>query len=154
MDPSQAQKRGEIIRASRPRQMGALSLVYPILSALQVRQRTNDLVTSQADIDLGRMALLMTLNRLMAPQPLYRIADWLGETVLPQVRDIPAEKAYDNRLGRALDQLHPFLGELWAQLVSQAVQVYALDLNVLHWDLTSLYFEGAYADAQGVAGSV
>jgi transposase len=148
MNTSQAQQMGRAIRALQPRQMGALPLIYPILRALQVRERTNGLVASQAEIDLGRMVLLLTLNRLLAPQPLYQVADWLGGTVLPEVLDIPPEKTYDNRLGRALDQLHPYLGELWAQLVSQAVQVYELDLNVLHWDITSLYFEGAYTDSE------
>jgi len=36
---------------------------------------------------------------------------------------------------------------LWSRLVSRAIQVYALDLSILHWDLTSIYFEGAYADS-------
>lgn len=107
MDTSQARHMGGTIRTLRPRQMGALPLIDPILSALQVRQRTNDLVASQAEIDPGRMVLLLTLNRLSAPQPLYRVADWLGETVLPEVLDIPPGKVYDNRLGRALLCLTP-----------------------------------------------
>jgi len=132
----------------RPRQMGAIPLVYPILSELQVRRTTNELVSSQADIDLGRVVVLLALNGLLAPQPLYHVADWLGETVLPQVLDIAPEKVYDNRLGRALDRLYPHLGELWGRLVSRAIQVYDLDLNVLHWDITSIYFEGAYTDSE------
>jgi hypothetical protein len=68
--------------------------------------------------------------------------------VLPEVLGIPPEQAYDNRLGRALDRLYPHLGELWARLAARAVQVYDLDLNVLHWDITSIYFEGAYTDSE------
>jgi hypothetical protein len=30
----------------------------------------------------------MVLNRLLAPQPLYKIQDWLGETMLPEVLGI------------------------------------------------------------------
>jgi len=148
MDLPQAEQWGRAITGLRPRQIGALPLVYPILTALHVRQTTNDLAPSQADIDLGRIVELLTLNRLMAPQPLYHVADWLGETVLPQELGIAPEKVYDNRLGRALDQLHPHLGELWVRLVSRAIQVYDLDLSVLHWDVTSLYFEGAYTDSE------
>jgi transposase len=148
MDRPQAEQMGQAIRALQPRQLGALPLVYPILRALQVRQQTNALVTSEADIDLGRIVEVMTLNRLLAPQPLYQVSDWLGATVLPEMLEIAVEKLYDNRLGRALDRLHPYLGELWAALVSQAVQVYGLDLSVLHWDITSLYFEGAYTDSE------
>jgi hypothetical protein len=32
-------------------------------------------------------------------------------------------------------------------VVSRAIQVYDLDVTVLHWDLTSIYFEGAYVES-------
>jgi hypothetical protein len=73
MDTPQAEQLGEAIVALRPRQMGALPLLYPILSALEVRQTVNELVPTEADIDLGRIVLLLTLNRLLAPQPLYQV---------------------------------------------------------------------------------
>ena len=148
MHTLQAEQLGQAITSIRPRQMGAIPLVYPILTALQVRQTTNGLVPSQADIDMGRIVMLLTLNRLLAPQPLYHVRDWLVDTVLPQVLDIAPKKVYDNRLGRALDQLYPHLGEIWACLASRAIQVYDLDLNVLHWDITSIYFEGAYTNSE------
>ncbi len=148
MNVSQAEQLGQAITSLRPRQIGAIPLVYPILADLGVRQITNELVPTEADIDMGRVVLLLVLNRLLAPQPLYHIQDWLAETVLPQVLDIASEKVYDNRLGRALDRLYPHLGELWARLAGQAIQVYDLDLNVLHWDITSIYFEGAYSDSE------
>jgi transposase len=148
MHTPQAEQLGQAITALCSRQMGAIPLVYPILTELQVHRRTNELVPSQADIDMGRIVALLTLNRLLAPQPLYHVADWLGETILPQVLGIAPEKVYDSRLGRALDRLYPHLGELWACLVSRAIQVYDLDLNVLHWDITSIYFEGAYTDSE------
>ena len=148
MSTPQSESLGQAITALRPRLMGAVPIVCPILSGLQVRETTNALVAGEADIDLGRVVSLLTLNRILAPQPLYQVEAWLAETVLPQVLDIAPEKVYDNRLGRALDRLYPHLGELWASLASRAVQVYGLDLNVLHWDITSIYFEGAYTDSE------
>ena len=148
MKTPQAEQLGRGIAALRPRHMGALPLIDPILSALQVRRIVNRLVPSQADIDPGRTVELLVLNRLLAPKPLYRVSDWFAETVLPEVLDIRPQQVYDNRLGRDLDRLCPHLGELWAQLASQAIQTYALDLNVLHWDITSFYFEGAYRDSE------
>lgn len=148
MNTTPAGQVGPAIKALYPRQMGALPLLYPILNDLQVRQTVNELAPTEADIDLGRIVVLLTLNRLLAPQPLYQVQDWLAETVLPEVLGIPPEQAYDNRLGRALDRLCPHLGELWARLAARAVQVYDLDLNVLHWDITSIYFEGAYTDSE------
>jgi transposase len=143
----QAEQLGQAIAALQPRQVSALPLLWPLLSELQVCRLTNGLVSSQADVDLGRIVLLLVLNRLLAPQPLYRVQEWLAETVLPELLAISPQQMYDNRLGRALDQLHPQLGELWVRLVSRAVRVYDLDLSVLHWDITSLYFEGAYSDS-------
>jgi len=147
MNTPQAKELGQAIVAIRPRQISALPLVYPILDALQVCSVTNALVSSQADVDLGRVVLLLVLNRLLSPRPLYRVQDWMSETVLPELLGVSPEKVYDNRLGRALDRLHPYLGELWMQLVSRAIRTYDLDLNVLHWDITSIYFEGVYADS-------
>ena len=148
MNLSQAAHLGQSIEAVRPRQMGALPLIYPILSGLEVRQTTNRLVASEADIDLGRVVELLVLNRLLAPQPLYHVQDWLAETVLPEGLGIQPQQAYENRLGRALDRLYPHLGELWACLVSSAIQIYELELNVLHLDITSIYFEGEYANSE------
>jgi len=148
MNRSQAEDLGQSIQAVRPLQMGALPLIDPILSGLEVRQTTNRLVASEADIDLGRVVMLLVLNRLLAPRPLYHVQDWLAETVLPQVLGVRPEQAYDNRLGRALDRLYPHLGDLWACLVSRAIERYELELNVLHWDITSIYFEGEYADSE------
>jgi transposase len=148
MELSQAEHLGSSVKAVRPRQMGALPLVYPVLADLRVRSATNDLVASQADIDPGRVVVMLVLNRLLAPQPLYRVEGWLAETVLPEFLAVAPEQVYDNRLGRALDRLHPHLGALWARLAAEAVRVYDLDLNVLHWDITSIYFEGAYTDSE------
>jgi transposase len=148
MSEPQAEQLGQAIRTLHPRQMGALPLIYPILSELQLRQTTNAVVSNQGDVDLGQIVVLLTCNRLLAPQPLYQVGEWLAETVLPEVLDIAPAQMYDNRLGRALDDLYPQLGELWARLVTRAQQSYHLDLSVLHWDVTSLYFEGAYTDSE------
>jgi transposase len=136
------------IRRLRTRQIGALPLVEPILTALAVRQTVNDLVTSEADVDLGQIVVLLVLNRLLAPRPLDGIQEWLAGTVLPEVLGVRVAQAYDNRLGSALDRLHPQLGELRRRIVCRAIQVYELDLTALHWDLTSIYFEGAYVESR------
>jgi len=128
--------------------LGALPLFYPILDTLDLRGIVNAVCPSEADLDLGVVALVLTLNRLMAPQPLYWVNHWLAQTVLPVALDVPPLKMYDQRLGRALDALHPHLGEIWARLVVRAVQLWHLDLSVLHWDITSFYFTGAYTQSE------
>jgi len=51
------------------------------------------------------------------------------------------------RLGLAF-ALHPHLRELWSQLVVWAIQLSDLDLNLIHRDVTSLHFSGAYSGSE------
>jgi transposase len=128
--------------------LGALPLFYPILDTLDLRGVVNAVRPTKADVDLGVVALVLVLNRLMAPQPLYWVNRWLAQTVLPAALKLSPPKLYDQRLGRALEALNPYLGEIWARLVVRAVQVWHLDLSVLHWDITSFYFTGAYTQSE------
>jgi len=139
---------GEVLGSQTTHQIGALPVVYPILGTLGLREIVNNLRYTRADIDLGRIAELLTLNRLLAPQPLCWVKRWASDTVLPEVLDMPVGKLYDNRLGRALDALHPFLGEIWASVAARAVTVYQVDLSIVHWDITSFFFEGEYTASE------
>jgi transposase len=125
-----------------------LPLLYPILETLDLRGIVNGQRSTEADLDLGLVVLVLVLNRLMAPQPLYCVNRWLAHTVLPTMLDVLPSKLYDQRLGRALEAIYPHLGEVWARLVARAVQVWQLDLSVLHWDITSFYFTGAYSQSE------
>ena len=139
---------GEALGRRTTCQIGALPVVYPVLGILGLREIVNNLRYTRADIDLGRIAELLTLNRLLAPQPLCWVKRWASDTVLPEVLDMPVGKLYDNRLGRALDALHPFLGEIWASVAARAVTVYQVDLSIVHWDITSFFFEGEYTASE------
>lgn len=151
MEARQAEQLGREIKSFHTRQIGSMPLICPLLRELLVRETTNELVASQADVDLGRVVELLVVNRLMSPCPLYEVSEWMAETVLPELMDMTPAQMYDNRIGRSLDQLYPYLGELWARLASRAIQTYDLDVSVLHWDVTSLYLEGVYAESDLVA---
>jgi transposase len=129
-------------------QVGAVPLLYAILDRLGLRSIVNMLRPTEADLDLGVVSLVLVLNRLMAPQPLCWVNRWLAQTVLTAALEVSSAKFYDQRLGRALEALHPHLGEIWARLVVRAVQEWQLDLSVLHWDITSCYFTGAYSQSE------
>ena len=138
----------QAIRQTRTLGLDALPLLHPILETLNLRDIVNTLRPTEADLDLGLVVLVLVLNRLMAPQPLYWVNRWLAHTVLPTVLSVSPGQLYDQRLGRALEALHPHLGEIWALLVVRAVQVWQLDLSVLHWDITSFYFSGTYSQSE------
>ena len=89
----------------------------------------------------------MALNRLMSPRPLYKVADWMAETVLEDTLGISAEKLHDRRIGDLLDAIHPHIDNIWKDIVHRAFQQYDISMDFIHYDITSLYFQGQYEDA-------
>ena len=147
LSPTWAARMAAAITESAPRQVGAVPVVYPLLETLRVRETINALRWSKADIDLGRLIEMLILNRLMSPQPLYHVGAWANQTVVVPMFGLHVEQLYDQRFGRALDELHPFLAEAWVQIAAGAVQHEGVDLSVLHWDTTSVYLEGEYDES-------
>ena len=142
--PNWAEQMGTTLSGSVSRQVGAIPVIYPLFEALQVRQTINGLGLNGADIDLGRMVEVLTLNRLLAPQPLNHVGQWVEQSVVGRMFGLEVSQLYDQRFGRALDSLQPILAEAWVQLVSRAVRQEKIEVGVLHWDTTSIYLEGAY----------
>lgn len=128
----------------------AIPVLYPILAELKVEQIIDKYCPSEAEVNIGTVIIILCLNRLVSPQPLSRVADWAANVVIEELTGIPASKLNDDRLGRALDAIYPHLKDLWAEIVSQALVRYEIDLSVVFYDLTSFYFEGAYRQNQAI----
>lgn len=128
--------------------LGALPVLYALLETLQVRQVINRHCPTRANVDHGTVALVLVLNRLMYPLPLYQVADWVGQTVLTAVLGIPAAKFNDDRLGRTLDALYPHLESIWLEVVEIALLKADIDLSVIFYDLTAFIAQGRYADSE------
>lgn len=102
-------------------QVGALPVLYALLETLQVRQIINRHCPTKGEVDHGTVAIVLVLNRLMFPLPLYQVADWVGRTVLVSVLSVPAAKFNDDRLARTLDALYPHLETIWREVVEVAL---------------------------------
>ena len=126
-------------------QVGALPVLYALLETLQVRHIINRHCPTQGEVAHGTVALVLILNRLMFPLPLYQVADWVGRTVLVGVLGLPAAKFNDDRLGRTLDALYPHLETIWLEVVEVAIRKADLDLSVIFYDLTAFIAHGRYA---------
>ncbi len=132
------------------RTLGALPLLLPILERLGLREVVNQHcqpADSEADLDVGLMTLALVSNRLLAPQPLVHVEEWLEQTALPDLLGFDAGQANDDRLARTLDALVPHLESVWQELVLRAIVTFDLDLAQLCYDLTSISFFGAYEEA-------
>jgi len=130
------------------RWLGAIPVLVPIFQRLHVVSIINRYCPCEADVDEGTVVLILALNRLMAPRPLYKVAEWMAETVLEDTLGISSEKLHDRRIGDMLEAIHPHLDNIWKEIVHQAMACYGISLSFIHYDITSIYFEGAYEEAE------
>lgn len=130
------------------RYLGALPVLVALLERLQVRQIIDHHCSTQSPVEHGAVALVLVLNRLMAPRPLYKVVDWVGSTLITKYLGIPADKFNDDRLGRTLDALSEHLPEIWTDIQQKALLHYRIDLSVLFYDLTALIMTGQYAGSE------
>lgn len=137
-----------LTRRAVVRYLGALPVLYPLLAQLQVRAIINRYCPTESPVDHGTVAMVLILNRLIAPRPLYHVMDWLASTGLCDYLGVPASKFNDDRLGRTLDALAQHAQAIWQDIASQALLRYQIDLSVLFYDLTALVLTGEYSDSE------
>lgn len=126
------------------RSLGALPLLYMVLSELKVEESINQYCASRSEVGHGTVGLVLVLNRLHAPRAVWRVADWLGQTVLVQVLGVDPAKFKKDRLARSLDAIAPQTQQIWQAVVSRAIERYGLDLSVIYYDLTAFIMHGEY----------
>jgi len=139
-----------LTQAQLRRHLGALPVLYALLEVLQVRAIINRHCPTAAEVDHGTVATVLILNRLVAPRPLYRVADWLARTVLVYQLGVPAEKFNDDRLGRTLDAISQHTRDIWQDVVHQALVRADIDLSVIFYDLTAFALHGSYTNSKHV----
>jgi transposase len=127
--------------------VGAAPLLKHLLDRLGVAQAIDQALRYQPDIPTtyGTLAQVIIVNRMtFQPQPLYALAEWAALRGVDRLFDIQAAWLDDDRLGAMLDGLAKHQVTIWTTLLTAAVQRCQLDLEWLHADTTSIYFEGAY----------
>jgi len=139
-----------LTQAQLRRHLGALPVLYELLNVLQVRQIINRHCPTAAEVDHGTVAMVLILNRLMAPRPLFRVADWVARTVLVSVLGIPASKFNDDRLARTLDAISAHTRDIWQDVVHHALIRFDIDLSIIFYDLTAFVVHGVYSESDYV----
>src|SRR5258708_3613992 len=91
----------------------------------------------------ARAAILVSA-RLWEPSSELHIAeDWYRRTALDDILGVPVERVNDDRLYRALDQLLVHKEALENHLRTRLGELFSIDYDLLLYDVTSTYFEGA-----------
>ena len=145
--PSQAELFARAFQSQVARNPGAACLTLPILQELGVIEAVNAACASAHDVSHGVVVNTLAVNRLQAPRPLYKMGDWLEATALSAALGIQPDQAHDTRLGETLDAVYPHYEAIWQTLIQKAVARYHLSLDWLHYDITSVYFEGLYTES-------
>ncbi len=97
-----------------------------------------------ADVPWSRVAAVLAINRLCAPGSELAIEQrWYPATALDDLLGIEDGKINDTRLYRCLDRLLPHKTKLERHLKQRWGELFATEFDVLLYDLTSSYVEGA-----------
>lgn len=98
----------------------------------------------EADVPWSRIAALLAINRLCDPGSELAVEQrWFPATALDDLLGIAADKVNDTRLYRCLDRILPHKSELERHLKQRYGELFAAEFDVLLYDLTSTYVEGA-----------
>jgi transposase len=138
----------------RSYEVGALPLLNRIGERMQLRRILGEhLPSDDARTELPTVTALLVLfaNLLMAREPVYGVGEWaaLFPPDLLGLRQQDLSRLHDDRLGRSLDRMFQGIGPtLIMAVVRYVIQEFAISLDELHNDSTTVSFYGAY-DAAG-----
>jgi hypothetical protein len=133
------------IRVENCRQFGGPWLALELIRRLQLDTFLGTAMTrGQERVAWPLSTLILIVARLLEPaSELYTAEQWYPKTALPELLGVPAECVDDNRLYRALDVLLPHKHEVQVHLKERLGSLFALEYDLLLYDMTSTYFEGA-----------
>ncbi len=132
------------VRVEGSRQFGGPWIGRELLHRLELdRFFGEQLPNGREEIPWAVMAQVLVLGRLCDPSSELRLAERFYESsALSDLLGVPAEKVNEDRLYRALDALLPHKPALEKHLKEKLGDLFALDYDLLLYDITSTYFEG------------
>src|SRR5215472_419810 len=144
-DPQVARVLVKRVRLERTRQFGACWLGLELWQRLELdRFFEAALDDAPADVPWSRVAALLAINRLCAPGSELAIEQrWYPSTALDDLLGIEDGQINDTRLYRCLDRILPHKTKLERHLKERYGELFGAEFDVLLYDLTSTYVEGA-----------
>jgi transposase len=144
-DPQVARVLLNKVRLERTRQFGACFLGLELWKRLELDVFFQQTVDGEpADVPWSRVTALLAINRLCAPGSELAIEQrWYPSTALDDLLQIEDGKINDTRLYRCLDRMLPHKTKLERHLKDRYGELFGAGFDVLLYDLTSTYVEGA-----------
>src|SRR5213594_4299062 len=128
------------IRLERGRTFGDVWLGWTLWRALRLDEAVARLLPEGREaVPWATMAAVLVLARLCEPSSELHIAEtWYRGTALEDLLALPAPRVNDDRLYRALDRLVPHKTALEQHLVERLGELFALDYDLLLYDVRVL----------------
>ncbi|HEY4580858.1 MAG TPA: IS1634 family transposase [Candidatus Acidoferrales bacterium] len=147
-DPQVARVLLDKVRLERTRQFGPCWLGLELWKRLELdRFFAAALDQDAADVAWSRIAAVLAIHRLCAPGSELAIEQrWYPSTALDDLLGIEEGKINDTRLYRCLDRMLPHKTKLEQHLKQRYGELFGAEFDVLLYDLTSTYVEGAAAN--------
>jgi len=144
-DPQVARVLVKKVRVERTRRFGDCYLGLDLWKRLGLDEFfAQHLDGDGADVAWSRVAAVLAINRLCAPGSELAVEQhWYPSTALDDLLHIEAGKLNDTRLYRCLDRLLPLKTKLEQHLKQRYGELFQAEFDVLLYDLTSTYVEGA-----------
>src|SRR5271169_5524275 len=144
-DPQVARVLVNRVRLERTRQFGACFLGWELWKRLALDGFYEQALDEEAaEVPWSRVAAVLALNRLCAPGSELAVEQrWYPATALDDLLEIEDGKINDTRLYRCLDRILPHKRKLEQHLKQRYGELFGAEFDVLLYDLTSTYVEGA-----------
>jgi transposase len=132
------------VRVENCRQFGGPWLALELVKQLGLHEfLKRALPAGQAHVPWSLTALILVIARLCDPSSELSIAEhFYRDSALCDLLGVPIDKVDDNRLYRGLDQLLPQKAALETFLKERFGELFAIEYDLLLYDVTSTYFEG------------
>ena len=132
------------VRIERSRQFGDVYLALALWRGVGLEDFCRQVLRSgKEQIGWERIATVLVAARLCEPSSELHIAeDWYRRTALPDLLQLDELQVNKDRLYRGLDELLEHKAALEAHLSKRYGELFAVENEVLLYDVTSTYFEG------------
>jgi transposase len=136
--------RPEEIRAG---DVSFLPIVAEYVKRLRIVEEVNRLCPTNSAVSAGHVVLALILDTLSGRSPLYKLEQSFLHQDMELLfgEDIPPSKLNDDVVGRSMDALFDVgTGLILSAAVLSAVKQYALNMQAVHHDTTSVTVHGDY----------
>jgi len=135
------------VALERLRDFGDVWLAWGLWRLLELDKLLEGLIPrGREELSWATVAAILTVARFCQPQSELHIEDiWYRQTALDDLLNVPVEKVHTDRLYAGMDVLLPCKEALEKHLRQRLGDLFDLEYDLLLYDVTSTYFEGACA---------